>query len=128
MDTQKHVDYWLKGAEDNLKAAEDMFKNGHYDWCLFIGHLILEKVLKAYYVKIVNSTPPKTHNLAFLAEEAKLKITKEQGSFLFDVNTFNIETRYSDYKSDFYQKCTKEFVSENFTKIKEMYEWIKKQI
>jgi len=27
---------------------EDLFEKGHYTWALFVGHLVLEKLLKAY--------------------------------------------------------------------------------
>jgi HEPN domain-containing protein len=32
-------------------AMGSMFKSGHYVWALFLGHLVLEKLLKAVYVK-----------------------------------------------------------------------------
>ena len=44
-----HVTYWLSGAAHDLDAAEALFAAGKYDWCLFIGHLVLEKTLKAYF-------------------------------------------------------------------------------
>ncbi|RPI16773.1 MAG: HEPN domain-containing protein [Ignavibacteriae bacterium] len=128
MDIQKHINHWFEGAESDLIAAEIMFNNGHYNYCLFIGHLVLEKALKGVYVKVLKAVPPKTHNLVFLANKINLKITKEQEKFLFEVNAFNIETRYSDYKTDFYKKCTKEFAHENFENIKVIYKWIKEQL
>ena len=45
MNIKKHVEYWVETAEHDLPVAESLFKNGHYDWCLFIGHLVLEKML-----------------------------------------------------------------------------------
>ncbi|MBU1262965.1 HEPN domain-containing protein [bacterium] len=33
-----------------MDVAETLFQNKKYDWCLFIGHLVLEKILKAFYV------------------------------------------------------------------------------
>jgi HEPN domain-containing protein len=50
MDVQEHVDYWLESAKNDLGAAEQLFLSAKYDWCLFIGHLVLEKTLKAYFV------------------------------------------------------------------------------
>jgi HEPN domain-containing protein len=50
MTKQEHIDYWLKSAEHDLKTAQSLFKSGKYDWCLFIGHLVLEKTLKALFV------------------------------------------------------------------------------
>ena len=128
MDIQKHIDYWLDSADRDIKVAEDLFRIGYFNYSLFIGHLALERILKGLYTKRFNSVPPKTHNLVFLLEKIELKISNEVKQFLLEANAFNIETRYSDYKSDFYKKCTKEFASENLAKIKDIYEWIKKQI
>ncbi len=97
-------------------------------YCLFIGHLILEKILKAHYVKDNKKTPPKTHNLVYLAKNSKLELTDDQFEFLDKVNDFNIEARYIDYKNSFYKKCTLTYASENFTLIKEEYKWLSEKI
>ena len=97
-------------------------------WCLYIGHLILEKILKAKYVKDNEKTPPKVHDLLKLANATNLKLSPEISEFLNRVTDFNIEARYTDYKSRFYKLCTKEFTETNFLKIRETYEWIKKEL
>lgn len=48
---EKHVEYWLAQSDNDLLAAESMLEKGHYTWSLFIGHLVLEKILKAIYVR-----------------------------------------------------------------------------
>ncbi len=64
MNVKEHVNYWLDSAENDMEAAEHLFSSAKYDWCLFIGHLVVEKTLKAYFVyKNSNKIPPKTHNL-----------------------------------------------------------------
>jgi len=30
---------------------QSLLENRHYTWALFVGHLVLEKLLKALYVK-----------------------------------------------------------------------------
>ncbi len=47
MTKQEHIAYWLKSAEHDLEAANSIFASGRYDWCLFVAHLVIEKVLKA---------------------------------------------------------------------------------
>ncbi|MBI5403842.1 MAG: HEPN domain-containing protein [Ignavibacteriae bacterium] len=128
MTIQEQVDYWIDLAEQDLPVADSLFKNGHFMWCLYIGHLILEKALKARYVKDNELTPPKVHDRLKLAKSTKLKLTKENEEFLNRVTDFNIEARYTDYKSNFYKLCTKDFTETNFAKIKETYEWIKKEL
>jgi len=129
MNKNEHMNHWLKNAEHDLDTAESMFASGKYDWCLFIGHLVLEKALKAIYVyKNDNKIPPKTHNLLYLARKSGVKLSSEQEFFFSKVNDFNIEVRYPQYKHEFYKQCTKKFTELNFLKIKEHYQWLKSQI
>jgi HEPN domain-containing protein len=129
MTKDEHIDYWLKSEDRDLSAAESLFQAKKYDWCLFIGHLVLEKTLKAIFVdNNENKVPPKTHNLVKLAQVSSLVLTDEQKVFLGEVDDFNLETRYPDYKLEFYNSCTKEFTDKYLTKIKEYYKWLKSQI
>jgi len=50
-DVKKTVRYWLEGAEYDLDVAEAMFQTGKYPYSLFMGHLAIEKLLKAIIVK-----------------------------------------------------------------------------
>lgn len=128
MDVKQNIDYWLKTAAHDMDVAETLFQNQKYDWCLFIGHLVIEKTLKAFYVRDKLEIPPKIHNLVRLAENTKLSLTEDQFVFLADVNDFNIETRYPDAKFSFYKTCTKEFTEGQFSMIKEMYKWLLSQM
>lgn len=128
MEVKKYIEYWLSSAAHDLDVAETLFQNKKYDWCLFIGHLVIEKVLKAFYVRDNQKSPPWIHNLVRLAEHTKLPLTDVQRQFLADVNDFSIEARYPDIKQKFYQMCTGEFTEEQFSKIKEMYQWLLSQM
>ena len=65
---------------------------------------MLEKVLKAFYVlNNENAIPPKTHNLLKLVDSADIELSKEQIIFLDEVNDFNLEVRYPEYKREFYK-------------------------
>ena len=109
MTKDEHIKYWLKSAEHDLNTAESLFLAGKYDWCLFVSHLVLEKTLKAIYVNVnENRVPPKIHNLVKLSEISLVNLEEEQKIFLDEVNDFNLETRYPDYKLEFYNRCTKE--------------------
>ena len=66
---EKTIKYWLTTAEYDLVTAKSMLKTKRYLYVGFMCHQSIEKVLKAYYVKIKNKVPPYTHNLLFLAEE-----------------------------------------------------------
>ena len=124
----KNVSYWIDSANQDLGVAESLFENGKYDWCLFIAHLVLEKILKGLYVNFKNEFPPKSHDLVRLIEMVGLEMDEEALEFLDSVNTFNISTRYPDEKLKFYRLCTKEFAAENFSRIKEIRRWLLQKI
>lgn len=128
MDKKQRIEYWLNSAAHDFDTAETLFQNKKYDWCLFIGHLVIEKVLKAFYVRDNDESPPKMHNLIRLAEKTTLPLSDEQKQFLIKINDFNIEVRYPDQKYSFYKICTTEFTEEYFTKIKEIYKWLLSQM
>ena len=129
MKIEEHIQYWVESAEHDLESAESLYLSGKYDWSLFIGHLVLEKVLKGLYVRDnQNQLPPKTHNLVKLAENTNIVLSADQNFFLDEVNDFNLEVRYPEYMREFYKKCTKDFAESYFIRIKEMFQWIKSQL
>jgi HEPN domain-containing protein len=128
MEFLRQIEYWVEISNDDLKSAESIFINGNYDWSLFIAHLALEKILKAYYVSVMNDIPPKTHKLDRIAELSGLQLTVEQDEFLRVVNEFNLEARYPDYKKKFKDICTKEFANKYLAEIKQLHQWIQNQI
>lgn len=102
-----------------------MFNSKRYNWSLFIGHLMIEKLLKAYFVKVKSEYPPFIHNLLRLAEKADLEISEDKKNYLVTITAFNINARYDDYKMSFKKQCIPEFLNEWITKLKELRIWIK---
>ena len=86
----KHIDYWLNSASHDLDAAETLFQNEKYDWCLFIAHLVLEKALKAFYIKNTGELPPRIHDLVRMVDMANIEFEEDTLEFMDAVNTFNI--------------------------------------
>jgi HEPN domain-containing protein len=125
---QKNIEYWVITAEHDLNTAQSMFDSGHYDWSLYIGHLILEKILKANYVKALKEIPPKTHDLLYLVNNIELEIDDDKYQVLEKANNYQLEARYPDEKLNFYKLCTKEFTEPRFKEIIEVYEWLKSQV
>ncbi|MBN2108095.1 MAG: HEPN domain-containing protein [Deltaproteobacteria bacterium] len=129
MTKDEHIKYWLESAQYDFETAQSLFQNKKFSWTLFLGHLVLEKILKAKYVQDNdNQVPPKLHDLVRLSELTKLTLTEEQKLFLDEVNDFNLEARYPDYKQSFYKKCTEDFTAGYFKKIEEYYQWLKFQL
>ncbi len=128
MTKEELVEYWVSSSDIDFKTMENLVKSKDYLWALFVGHLVIEKLLKAYYVKTVDDNPPWMHQLLRLAEKTDLSMTEEQKDDLLLITTFNINVRYPDYKHEFYRKCTKEYTETNIGKIKELRLWLKKQV
>ncbi|MEW6027069.1 MAG: HEPN domain-containing protein [Planctomycetota bacterium] len=122
------VKYWVDSSGIDFKAMESLFSNGHYAWSLFVGHLVIEKLLKAYYVKVIDGNVPYLHHLLQIAEEAGLELSDEQKDLLLEVTTFNLKARYPDYKQRFYKKATKEFAALYSQKIKEIRAWLLEKV
>ncbi len=128
MQYRKEIEYWLKSAKHDLDVAETLFEQGKYDWCLFLAHLVIEKTLKAFYIRDNKKIPPSIHKLDVLVETTALKVSDEEMEFLKKVNEFNIETRYPDRKFRFYKLCNKTFTEKYFSRIKEFHKWLLKEI
>jgi HEPN domain-containing protein len=129
MNIEETIKYWLDSAENDYKTAKSLFDSAHYDWCLFIGHLVLEKSLKALWVnnnKDIN--PPRIHNLLILAKQAQIGLEHDVEEHLDNINTFQIECRYPEYKHEFYKLSDREFTETNFRIINEIYLWLRSML
>ena len=122
------VRYWVESSDNDFSTMNHLFEKKDYHWSLFIGHLVVEKLLKAYYVEKNGGHPPRTHNLFRLAEKSALVLSEKQKDFLTTVTAFNLRARYDDYKMEFYKTCTREFTEEWIDEIKGFRKWIKKEL
>lgn len=124
-DNEKIVKFWIESSDDDFDTMTAMFDTRRYSWSLFIGHLMIEKLLKALFVKTNHEYPPYIHNLLRLAEKCNLDLNEEQRLFFATVTAFNINARYDDYKLSFQKTCTPEFSLNWIEKIKTYRTWIK---
>jgi len=127
MSRKEIIKYWIESSDSNAITMNNLFKSKDYDWSLFIGHLVIEKLLKAYYIKSVDENYPLIHDLLRLAEKGGLNLTNEQKDLLDEVSGFNIRVRYDDYKREFHKKCTADFTKGYIDKIEDFRKWIKKK-
>jgi HEPN domain-containing protein len=104
---------------------EDLFHTKNNHWALFMGHLVIEKLAKALYVKQKADYPPLLHDLRRILEKSGIEIDTDQRIILDTITRFNINARYDDYKNSFYKLCTDNFAQEWIVKIKECRLWIK---
>jgi HEPN domain-containing protein len=128
MERDEIVRYWIESSDGDFRVMQSLLDSGHYVWALFLSHLVVEKLLKAYHVKIVDTHYPRIHNLVEIAVKAKLDLTMEQKESLVELTTFNLRARYPDYKNRFQRKATREFAEGHISKVKEFRQWILEKI
>lgn len=124
------MNFWIKSSDRDYESMKKNYEVEQYTWALFIGHLTLEKLLKAIYAKLNadNPYPPKIHNLNILAERCNIKLDDKKAKILMICNSFNISARYEDYRNEFYEKCTKDYASEQIKNIEEVRAWLKEML
>ena len=121
--------YWFESSDSDFDTMKVLFENHKNTWCLFIGHLVIEKLLKGLYAKNNPENPisPKIHKLILLSQKANLEVPNEIKEKIQVINTFNISARYDDYKKTFEEKCTNEYTTLQFKNIEEVQKWLKEQ-
>ena len=122
------VNHWKESSDKDYQTMLNLFNSADYNWALFLGHLVIEKILKAIYVKKFNKHAIFGHDLLRLASKTDLVLSEEQSEWFDRLTTFNINTRYDSYKQDFNKLCTKEFAEEWKLKIEELRRWLKAQL
>lgn len=120
------IKFWIESSNNDYDTMNVLFAGKKYTWSLFVGHLVIEKLLKALYAKENKGAPyaPKSHDLLYLAEKIKLEITEEQETLLNIITRFNIDGRYDDYKNNFYNLCNKEYAENSINKINIIRNWL----
>ncbi len=127
MDNINLMEYWQNSSDEDYNVMKYLYSGKKNSYCLFFGHLVIEKLLKGLYAKNNEENPYtiKSHNLLALAEKCNLELTDEQVEKLQIITQFNISARYDDYKETFNQKCTDEYTSEQIKNIEEVRTWLK---
>ena len=128
MENAELIKFWIDSSDRDYITMEHLYEKQDYHWALFMGHLVLEKLLKAYYVKKIANQTPNIHNLLRLGEKSELTLDESQKDILVTISAFNIQARYDDYKLAFYKTCTREFTEKWIQEIQRMRQWIKNQL
>ncbi|MFQ5713915.1 MAG: HEPN domain-containing protein [Candidatus Scalinduaceae bacterium] len=125
---KKEVKNWLDSAQYDMDTAKHMFNTGRYIYTIFMCHLALEKILKAKVEENEAKTPPKTHDLEYLMELARLSPDEDKESFIVEISNLSVVTRYPNN----FQRMLKDFSRERaeliLEKTREVFQWIKKSV
>lgn len=125
---EKITNHWIITSDRDYETMMHLFEKKDFHWALFIGHLVIERLLKAAVVKRTKNHAPFTHDLRRLAKLSLIEFNETNKKWLDTITTFNLNARYDNYKQDFYIRCTPEYTEEWVAIIKELRLWIKKQL
>ena len=53
MTKEEYIKYWIEIAEKDWNILWKLYSSKDYLYCLFFGHLVIEKLSKALWVKIM---------------------------------------------------------------------------
>lgn len=115
-------------SDKDFNTMINLLKTKDYHWALFVGHLVIENLLKSIIVVKTKKHAPFTHDSRKLSKITALKFSSQQVKWLDGITTFNLNARYNDYKQEFYKKCIKEFSTQWINNIKILRLWIKEQL
>jgi HEPN domain-containing protein len=127
-DTDSIVLYWRTSSDLNYSTLQNLMKTKEYPWALFMGHLVIEKLIKALYVKKLQKHPLLSHDLLRLFEKIDISLPLGYDEWLDKITTFNLNARYDDYKQSFHKLCTVDFTNEWINKIEILRQWLIKQL
>ena len=111
-----------------MKHGRKIQSRKDYHWSLFIGHIVIEKLLKALIVNETKEHAPFTHDLRRLAKLSKSDFKTGHFDWFDTITTFNLNARYDSYKQAFYKKCTRDFSTKWISRITDIRSWIKMKL
>ena len=128
----KQIEYWIKGADDDIITADLLIKEQRILHGLFFCHLVIEKAIKVHYVKQTLEIAPRSHNLIYLSEGAKLELDDDSQIFLGILMKYQLQGRYPDFNpilpdiikvNEYYEKTKNllQWLKENYRNIKKIY-------
>ena len=85
---------WYEGALVDLEEAYSALANGRFNWALFAAHQAVEKALKAAYIVLKRSRPPRTHDLVRLVAELNVSVPKEIKVGISELSPYYTVARY----------------------------------
>ena len=122
---RKETENWLSGSEYDLTTAEHLFNTGRYLYVVFMCHLSIEKSIKAIVYEETEKLPPKSHDLIYLANIAKILFPENLLDFIGKVNSASIVTRYPEDLSKVISAYPKDVAKEYYDKTKEAMNWLR---
>ena len=120
------VTYWIEMSDYDFDTAKAMLETKRYLYVAFMCHQTIEKILKAYWSKVLEEPPLKIHSLSRLAEKSGLDkdMSEEQMDFIDELEPLNIEARYPSYKERLMKSLTPDRCKELIEQTDKLRIWI----
>ena len=118
---------WLKQSDNDIRAADIMFRNRQNMYAIFMAHLSIEKSLKGIYATRTGREAPKVHNLILLIETAGLEMPADLYDFIVEINRMSIVTRFPDDLTRMNREYNRKMIDGIMKKSREVLKWLKKQ-
>jgi len=125
IDIEKQINYWKNGAIEDLESAKTLIDKNRLLHGLFFCHLVIEKVIKAHVVKQTGEVAPRSHNLIYLSEKAKLVFTTDEDDFMGTLMKYQLQGRYPDFNP---LVPSKDVVKEYLTKTDKLLQWLTEKL
>ena len=124
------VTYWIEMSDYDFDTAKAMLETKRYLYVAFMCHQTIEKILKAYWSKVLEEPPLKIHSLSRLAEKSGLDkdMSEEQMDFIDEFEPLNIEARYPSYKERLMKSLTPDRCKELIEQTDKLRIWIKSKL
>lgn len=127
MDKDAKITYWVEMSDYDFDTARAMHETGRYLYVGFMCHQTIEKLLKAYWSKVLDEPPLKIHHLSRLAAKSGLmdEIPEEYADFIDNLEPLNIEARYPSYKEQLLKTLSKSYCNQLLENTEKLRVWIK---
>jgi HEPN domain-containing protein len=116
---------WFRQAEFDIGSADTMYKDGRYNYAVFMCHLSIEKALKAVFYLLKKSEPPRTHDLVFLVRKNALEMPENLYDFIEGLSSLSVPTRYPEDLQRILKDFDNNATGRTIKRTKEVLEWLK---
>ena len=125
-----NVTYWTELSDYDFETAKAMLETKRYLYVGFMCHQVIEKILKAYWSKVLDEQPLKIHSLSRLTEKTELDklMSEEQLDFIDELEPLNIEARYPSYKERLSKSLNAERCKDLIKQTDNLRLWIKSKL
>jgi len=128
MTNEEKIDHWISYAEYDKDTTKAMLDSNRYFYVVITAQQVMEKLLKAYYIKIKGKEPPRTHDIVRLSKELNVNFSEEQLNLFDKLFIYYHKQRYPDYIRKYNEEITKDIASDIYKNFDEVYKWLLSQM